>query len=808
MISKQVTADYQWEAVTNGVNYRPVNRSKGKVVRLEGNLTRRSFFKQYFLNLLTAFLLSRFTIPGEITMGGIAFGLANASRPIKWPERLVILAGIFGGTFTVKGWEYATGITGSLLFLYLVVEFFDHQKWTSLNNVWLFIIWTGLRFALALIMGSSLYGYCLTMAEAGISFILTVAFQAGFNFLDNPFKVHSKVASLALALIVVLSLGGLKGLTVESVRVSNVCSVLVLMTVSYLGGGGTGAAMGIAIALVLGIATGGLIILAGMFGVAGFLGGLLNDLGKWGTISGALLGLYFTMQQLNLELIPNALPWGIGMTSFLLVPRRYLSQMSNYFANKSNLSFPEEQKRLREIINTRLNDLAEIFAELSKSFGRGEPQAQPPVQKTDLYSLIDQVGTKNCQHCNGYEGCWGENFYSTYREIFDLVALAELYGEVSYKHLKGRLAKNCFQQYKLLATINLLFEKCQADHYWQRMLEESKVFLANQLKGVSQIITNLANEVTTDASFKSEIEEKLRSGFNRAGLYVKAVSVLSFGDQGLEIQINQHGCNKSRECQYLIAPLISRFLGEEYIVWVRGCLQENGACSYAVIPARNYEIKTTVCKVPKDGNEFSGDNHALHELKDGNFVTILSDGMGQGSKASQESKTTVSILEKLLETGIDSDFAVKMVNTVLLLRTPEETFATVDLALINLYTAQAEFIKIGAATTYVKRGTDIWSIKSTSLPVGILNTVDVERTSMQLQPGDLVIMVTDGIVDSKPDQDGKEDWMVRALRQVEVVGPEALGEYLLNLAKINQDGEAKDDMTVIILQVLEKESFN
>ncbi|HBE80517.1 MAG TPA: hypothetical protein DDW65_22440, partial [Firmicutes bacterium] len=82
--------------------------------------------------------------------------------------------------------------------------------------------------------------------------------------------------------------------------------------------------------------------------------------------------------------------------------------------------------------------------------------------------------------------------------------------------------------------------------------------------------------------------------------------------------------------------------------------------------------------------------------------------------------------------------------------------------------------------------------------------VDLERTNVKLESGDLVIMVTDGIIDSKPNHPDKEDWMIRALRQVEVVGPEALGEYLLNLATINQNGEPKDDMTVIIMQILAK----
>jgi stage II sporulation protein E len=243
------------------------------------------------------------------------------------------------------------------------------------------------------------------------------------------------------------------------------------------------------------------------------------------------------------------------------------------------------------------------------------------------------------------------------------------------------------------------------------------------------------------------------------------------------------------------------------MVWEKLCNLGKDECAYCLIPKRTYSVKTTVCKLPKEGNERSGDSHALHEVKDGFFVSILSDGMGHGSRAELESNSTVAILQRLLDSGIERNFAVKMVNSMIALRSPEESFATVDLTIIDLYSGNAEFLKVGAAASYIKRGREVWTIKSTSLPAGILNTVDVEKTTMKLQPGDLVIMVTDGVIDSKLDIAGKEEWMKRALSKVEVVGPEALGEYLLNLAKINQDGISRDDMTVIVIQLVENITY-
>ncbi len=777
-----------------------------KVLNYKPQKVLRGFFGN-IINLLLAILLSRFIVPGEITPAGIAFGLTNTGRQLKLTERLIILTGIFLGTLSVKGTYYAAGVTSALLLLEIINLQYQRRRRTSIKRIPFFIAWVLLRLLITVIITPTPYMFLVTGIELTFSLILTVFFQNGFAFLDNPLKTTSKLTLSGLAIIMLMTIGGIKGLEIESYDLANIIATIFLLIVSYIGGGGVGAVMGISIATALGITTENLVNMIATFSMVGFLGGFLRGFKKWGTILGAGLGLYFIFQYLQISpiLTTQTLPWGIGMVSFLLIPQRYLSQVSNFLPNNPpGAGSPEAQKQIWEIINNRLNGLSEIFSELAKSFNDNNTQSAPTNQKMDLYSLLDQVCTKNCQHCNGYENCWGENFYATYREIFDLVAYAELYGEVGSKHIKGRLAKNCFQQFKLIATINELFDKCQTDLHWQKKLEESKVFLANQLEGVSGIINNLTAEISTDIYFKTEVEEKLRQGFNRVGMSVKEVNVLAYGDQGLEIKIKQNNCNQKHECQYLAGAMVSRLMDCEYTVWERNCNYENSTCSYSMTPARNYEIKTTICKLPKDGNEFSGDNHALIELKDGHFVTILSDGMGHGSKASVESTTTVTMLEKLLETGVDRNFAVKMVNSVLLLHSPEESFATVDLAIIDLYTARAEFIKIGAAVTYIKRGREVWSIKSTSLPAGILNTVDYERTVVDLQPGDLVIMVTDGVVESKINQPDKEDWMVRALKQVEVVGPEALGEYLLNLAKINQDGIPQDDMTVIVLQILEK----
>lgn len=754
-------------------------------------------------NFLLAVLLSRFLGIFSLHPAGIAFALY--SRKLTFFQELSLISGFLVGTSSHGDYVLALKLTGAVI-LYKLVRYWVKPVWLHRNRWFLPLLWLGMRLMVSLIP-PEVNGLAIVLTECLLVGLLSQVYQMAFKYIAYPLT-SSSLAAGSLLVMIMMVICGAQDLSVYSIDISEMLSVTFLAMVAYLGGGGAGAMVGILIGWVLSLTAGSFLMLIAVYAIPGMLGGFLRGLGRWGTIVGGTLGLYLLIAQLGgeSEIAGHAWSVGMGLAGFMMIPRHHLSQISGCFPEVASKEEAEQkQLHLEELVTTRLNEVSAAFAEISQTLS--ERETSTPPARTDLYSLLDQVCSQICQHCTGYENCWGENFYQTYRELFDLIAHAELQGEIHAPHVKGRLSKNCFQQFKLVNTINQLLENSQSDNYWRRKLAENTQLMIGQMQGISGLVQKLGEQITRDSIFKSELETKIKSGLNRAGIYVKEIGVSSFGEDGLEVYVKRRNCNQRHECQHVMVPFISTLLGLEFIVWEKKCSLGKDECAYCLIPKRTYGVKTTVCKLPKAGNEFSGDSHALHELKDGYFVAILSDGMGHGSRAASESNSTVTILEQLLDTGIDRNFAVKMVNSMMSLRSPEESFATVDLAWIDLYSGAAEFLKIGAAATYVKRGREVLTIKSTSLPAGILNTVDIEKTAINLLPGDLVVMVTDGVIDSKLDVSGNDEWMKRALSKVEVVGPEALGEYLLNLAKINQDGLPKDDMTVIVLQLTESKVY-
>ena len=129
---------------------------------------------------------------------------------------------------------------------------------------------------------------------------------------------------------------------------------------------------------------------------------------------------------------------------------------------------------------------------------------------------------------------------------------------------------------------------------------------------------------------------------------------------------------------------------------------------------------------------------------------VLSDGMGSGEAACRESTLVVELLEELLGAGFPEKTAIQMINTTLVIGREEIHYSTVDMTVFDLYTGECEIIKAGASSTFIKKKDSVEHLSSTSLPIGVMNHIEIDSVKRQLEDGDFVIMVTDGVLDALP----------------------------------------------------------
>lgn len=197
----------------------------------------------------------------------------------------------------------------------------------------------------------------------------------------------------------------------------------------------------------------------------------------------------------------------------------------------------------------------------------------------------------------------------------------------------------------------------------------------------------------------------------------------------------------------------------------------------------------------KEGG-ISGDSYLCTHLSEGEYLIVLSDGMGKGMRAAEESNLTVNTLYDLLKVGFDIESALRMINSILLLRSPDEVFSTVDMVSVNLYNGKARLYKIGAAASFIKRGNEVRSIKVSALPMGIIERIPVESISISLRKGDQLIIVSDGITEAGR---GKEDsdWLENVIGEIRSKDPQTMADLIINRAVQKYGLRERDDMTVI-----------
>ncbi|MBE6036837.1 MAG: hypothetical protein E7223_04340 [Clostridiales bacterium] len=218
------------------------------------------------------------------------------------------------------------------------------------------------------------------------------------------------------------------------------------------------------------------------------------------------------------------------------------------------------------------------------------------------------------------------------------------------------------------------------------------------------------------------------------------------------------------------------------------------------VPKARYRTRVGVATYAKEGN-ICGDSYLCTEFKGNQLFLGLSDGMGKGLMAARESAFTVNALHSLMEAGFDAELSLRIINSVLLLRSDDEIFSTVDLGLLNLATGRFRLFKIGAAATYVKRGDRVKTIGLAGLPMGILRRISMDSVQMVLKPGDLLVMVSDGITEAVRGKDGPQ-WVEEALGSIRSRNPQTVADLLIRRAVEQYGLKEKDDMTVIAVELI------
>ena len=463
-------------------------------------------------------------------------------------------------------------------------------------------------------------------------------------------------------------------------------------------------------------------------------------------------------------------------------------------------------EKLQILTSNKLTKYANSFEKLSKTF-YNLSEKKTNLEQKDISNLIDEVACKVCNNCHMKAFCWEKNFYSTYQSIFSILNMYEKTGQVQKDIISQDFINNCININQFIDVLNRTFEIYKLNLAWKNKVIENRELVGKQLTGISSVIYDLSKNLCEDISFKEKSEAKIKYALESNGIPTKNVIITENKKGRTEVLLKVEPCYIPNKCVKTIIPVVNEVLGKKMYKPCYDCIitkeDNKSICSINLVEEQKYRISSYTISLPKDNSDECGDSHSFLSFEDGTYLLALSDGMGSGKYAKMESNATIELLEDFLQAGFSKDLAINMINSMLFLKSSKDTFSTLDMCTIDLYTGICEILKIGAVSTIIMHNDKIDIVKSSSLPVGILNNIDIDIRKKRLSDGDIIVMYTDGVIDSTNAIINKEHWIVNILLENKSKNPEDIANAILKKTKENYKDKIGDDITILVARIWE-----
>lgn len=648
------------------------------------------------------------------------------------------------------------------------------------------------------------YNIIISVLEASIA-------VGGVMILSHSIKVISETRTTPLTqeemasmgILIAGLIGGMIDFSVvvpivDSIYFKDILVFILMIIVTMLGGLSSGIIITLVVSTVLVMIGYMPTQFMGIYLFASLSAGVFCFLDKIGVVCGMTLGLILGFAIFNNKIIDANIMGAYGVAAILSVciPRHCFG-MSEWFGYGIERDEEKHLQHVQTILTERLVSFSTAFEKLSKTFEKISDK-EVSITQQDINAIIEDTGECICSKCNMRNFCWNDYIKDTYNHSYSIINTIEKKGTVSVGDIPPKFKGSCIQAENFAFTLGLKLDLFKANMQWQKRFAETRGLISEQFYSVAQSIDKLSKDIKSEVYFNKQDEQKIRERLHKYGIRTKDIMVLERGGRKQEIHI--YVCYKGEQhLKERLAKTTSAALDLEVeVLKYQYNLEEKYAYFKLGIKKK---FKVTSCVANSAKNDVCGDEHSFMELANGQYLLALADGMGSGENAHKESSATIELLEGLMDAGFDNDLAVKMINSILVLKSETENFSTMDITIIDEYSGIAEFIKLGASTTFLIREDEITSIKASSFPIGILKEVDTATSKQQLKDGDILIMVTDGILESKVQYGGREETFKHLIREAKSNNPKYLAEHLLNKAKNLLACEEEDDMTIIVARI-------
>ncbi len=746
-----------------------------------------------------------FTV-GLLCARGIVFGkyapfgvAAVAALPYSslWSVILGSIAGYLLPSHAVIPVHYIAAVLAAAAIRWTLNDLVKLRMHPGFAPVTAFLTVMATGLAIIYVNGSTSATVAMYVAEsllaAGVSFFFartSSLAEAGKKI--GEMSAQEITCTAMAAGVVLLSLANLN---IGAVSLGHVLAVIAILLAARYGGVSGGSVSGIAAGIVFSLSTAGLNYLSGAYALGGMMAGVFSPVGKLASVAAFILAnAVASLQVGNQTAVINSLyEVMIATVLFMLLPSKVCAPLVGMFSRNDDTA---RSDGLRRAVIMRLDYAAKALGSVSESVEEVSKKlsiACAPDINGVYKSSIDEV----CRNCGLKVYCWERNYSDSMNAFNDLTQTLRSKGSVERGDFSMQFAGHCSRLNMMISSLNTNFNEFMIRDAAENRAQQVRNVVADQFITTSNMLEDMASELELYERFDFSSAQKISEVLRNAGILAIDVSCRTDRFDRMSVEIIAAPIEGARLNRGELTKEISRACGRFF---QQPCISSvKGKCRLQMSELPQYRAQTGCAQHSCANAQFCGDSWECFTDGNGRQIAIISDGMGTGGRAAVDGAMASGIMSRLIQAGIGFDAALKIVNSALLVKSSDESSATIDLAALDLFSGSAEFMKAGAPISILRKSGSAVRVDAPSLPIGILNDTSFTKSSDVLEDGDLLVLLSDGALSSG------DEWICDEVEKWDGQVPQELAETIVSQAISRRSDGHDDDITALVMKVMRRE---
>lgn len=649
-----------------------------------------------------------------------------------------------------------------------------------------------------LIQGSLITDLFTCLSNIVVAAILYFVFVSGIYVLTNISKgyVFSKEESIAMVIVVAIALSIFKNITIMQLSIFNILVLILVLIFGWKNGWVAGAATGLVLGLMLTFMSDINMTYVVTLAFSGFISGILSKVGKIGVVIGFIAGNLYIAYYANgfSELTMRVSELVIASVSLLFMPKVFETKLDRIFNKNRSLEIPyQNMLDSSTSVKEKIGAMSDVFDSIASVVVDVSDEDKLETREV-IKKYIENTVNEKCLGCDRRKNCLNDEKLNL---VVDYISNKLENNETIDEKM---LDFNCELSKEFVRDIYEIYNSVKLMRILKEQERNNANKLSDQYKEVSKILSNISKNIKSDLIKIDKKQEKLREELKFYG-YLVYEDEYKEDDTGIEYTFVTNILNNIDKQKKEIISILSNILEKPMVIKLILNSSKKEKSKIKVVSTPEFNVQNSVISIAKNGEEVSGDSYLIEELQDLKHISVISDGEGNGRNASKSSKNVIDMLERLLSGGFDECGAIEIINSILKLKSDSQNSSTLDNMIIDLKTGYSQYIKLGAAPTYIIHEGKIVTINNMNIPVGVSDNPDYLPISRKLIDKDIVVQISDGVLHEGLDI--SNNYFTEYLKTIDVnkTAKQITDEIYRNVLRENKN-ILNDDVTIIVTKII------